>query len=353
LKAADAVRSRLRNQLLGSQRPGDVVDVVRAMGAVQAQDFNGAKWALAQRLKSPVTSADIDRAFDAGSILRTHVLRPTWHFVAPEDIRWMLALSRPRQLVALGSFFRRIGLSDATVRRSLDVIAKALQGGKHLARAELARALAAARIRSKEPQAVTHLIMHAEFHGVICSGARRGKQHTYALVDERVPAASTLPTDVALAELARRYFCSRGPATIEDFAWWSGLTMREARIALGMVASSLESERSGEQTLWFSPADIPGRAGRLQLLPPYDEYLVSYADRRLAVDAAVVTPRGSRTNILDYATIVRGGRVVGTWGRGSGSDGHTLVTERFATLDALDEAALDRQTGRLKAFLGS
>ena len=228
--------------------------MVQWLGAVQAQDYAAAKWAVGLRLQG-ATADDIEQAATDGAILRTHVMRPTWHFVSPDDIRWLLALTAPRVHAANAYYYHAQGLDDAIFMRSNAALAKALQGGKHLTRQELVSVL-------KQVGVVTEnlgfmlIIMHAELDGIVCSGARRGKQFTYALLDERVPQSRTLEHDEALAEFARRYFTSHGPATLQDFVWWSGLTVADARAALAMVTSQLMHEVVDGQTYWFS-ASMP------------------------------------------------------------------------------------------------
>ncbi len=210
---------RLHNQLL-IQHPFDQPnEVVAWLGAVQAQEYGHAKWALGMRLPG-ATDVDVERAIAEGSILRTHVMRPTWHFVTSADIRWMLELTGPRVHALNAYYYRQQGLDDALFARSNAVLAKALAGGNYLTRPELQAALAGAGIVADGGLRASYLMMRAELDMLICSGPRRGKQFTYALLDERAPAASSLPRDEALAELTRRYFTSHGPATLKDFAWW-------------------------------------------------------------------------------------------------------------------------------------
>src|SRR4051812_26137343 len=221
----DVIRERLANQFLTGPGLEGPVDVVRGLGAVQAQDYSGAKWAVGQRTQS-ATEADVEGALARGAILRTHVLRPTWHFVLPEDIRWMLELTGPR--VSAGMRSPNLGLTSEIFRRSHAVIEKALAVGTHLTRQELAALLSRARIDTSE-QRLVRLMMQAEVDGVICSGARRGKQFTYALLDARAPSVPRIDRDEALSRLATIYFTTRGPASAHDFSWWSGLTVGDAK----------------------------------------------------------------------------------------------------------------------------
>ena len=278
----DVVRRRRAGQFLTGRRHKTPADVVRALGAVQAQDYAGAKWALAQRT-SGVTDADVERELSAGRILRTHVLRPTWHFVAPEDIRWMLALTAPRVNAAMAYHGRVHDLTASVFRRSNDAIANALSGGRHLTRPELGAALERAGIRITSGQRLAHLVMRAELDAVVCSGARRGKQFTYALLDERVPPAAPLGRDEALLELARRYFTTRGPATARDFAWWSGLAMTDVKRALQIVQAELKRLSGETHDMWFAPRSLPKQGPSAHLLPNYDEYFIAYKDRDLVL----------------------------------------------------------------------
>ena len=239
---------RLRQQQLAAPRFPTPEEVVAWLGAVQAQDYLGAKWALGLRLPE-TTDAAIEQAFADGAILRTHVLRPTWHFVAPADIRWMQALTGGRVLAANGYMVRQHGLEEATFQRSNAALAGALTGGNFLTRNELGAALAAAGIHA-EGNRLAYLVMRAELDALICSGPRRGKQFTYALLEERVPPAPALTPEEALAELTRRYFTGHGPATLQDFSRWSGLTVADARQGVDLVGDALA--RRSKATAWLT-----------------------------------------------------------------------------------------------------
>jgi Winged helix DNA-binding domain len=265
---SDLLSARLHNQKLTSPRFEKPVDVVRWLGAVQAQDFNAAKWALALRMRNP-TDATIEEAFNKGQILRTHVMRPTWHFVAPEDIRWLLQLTAPRVNLRAGPNYRKFELDAAVFKRSNKIFAKALAGGKHLMRPALKSMLNAEGIDVTDPVRLAHVLLRAELDGVICSGPRIGKQFTYALLEERAPAVEILERDAALAELTQRYFRSHGPATLQDFVWWSGLTVEDAKRGMAQVGSP-PSPRTKQS---------PNTA---HLLPAFDEYFVAYRDRQIA-----------------------------------------------------------------------
>src|SRR5688572_11567454 len=240
LSAREIAWRRLANQHLITPL-ATPLEVVRTLGAVQSQDYIGGKWGIGQRT-SAATDGDIEHELTAGTIVRTHVLRPTWHFVAAEDIRWMLALTAPRVRAILASYDKKLGIDAKVLARTEKSFSKALAKGNHLTRSELRQVVGQARTGADGTQHLAHIVMHAELNGLVCNGLRRGKQSTYALLDERLPAVKPLAREDALKELARRYFLTRGPATVHDFSWWSGLTVADARRGLESVQSLLETE---------------------------------------------------------------------------------------------------------------
>jgi hypothetical protein len=315
-------------------------DVVRWLGAVQAQDYHGAKWSLALRARN-LTSARIDRAFDEGAILRTHVMRPTWHFVAPQDLRWLLALTAPRVHVMNGHAYRTAELNDSVFRRAHRLIARSLSGGRARTRPELAAILEKGGIPAAGLR-LACLVMHAELEGLICSGPLRGKQHTYMLLEERVPRARALTRDEALATLARRYFTSHGPATVRDFSWWSSLTMADARRALEMAGSALESVEIGGQRYWAgSESDRAGRfRSTVRLLSNYDEHVVAYRDHGHTLDAGARLARDRSEGALGAHLIARDGLVIGGWQRSLEKTRATVTTRLLVALRPPDRRAL-------------
>ena len=343
----DVIRRRLASQFLTARGPATASDVVRALGAVQAQDYAGAKWAVGMRTRIE-TDADIERQLDEGRILRTHILRPTWHFVAPEDIRWMLALTAPRIKQAMAYHGRSLGIDARTIRRTHDAIAKALAGGKHLTRLELAETLRRARVKDASGQRLGHLVMEAELDGIIVSGARRGKQFTYALFDDRVPLAAPRDRDESLHALSRTYFTTRGPATIKDFSWWSGLSMADARRGLEMVRQGLES-RDGT---WFDPSVTPKAAASALLLPNYDEYFIGYKDRS-AIGQRInhtIPVTGGAANITHVAFV--DGELIGGWKRLVEKSGVVVAIELWSRLSDAERRKIDRAVKTFGTFLG-
>jgi hypothetical protein len=321
---------RLRNQrLIGSSCPS-AESVVSHLGAVQSQDYTGAVWALGMRAPGLI-EADVEASFTAGRILRIHVLRPTWHFVVPADIRWMLALTGPHVQTRMRPYDKPLGLDARLYTRARVLIERALEGGLHLTRAELSAALRRGRIHATG-QRLAHLVMHAELEGSICSGPRRGKQFTYALLAERASGARTLPREEALARLARRYFSSHGPATLRDFVWWSGLKVKDA--ALGVALGQVE--------VLPSPPHASRAAGANYLLPNYDEYLIAYRDRDAVLDAGRARTFGSASSQEYPHQVVLDGRVAGSWRR--------QLTDRLAGVVVRPVKPLDKR--QLRALAG-
>jgi hypothetical protein len=352
MKTLDIAHRRLLHQHLSLPTLTEPGDVVAWLGAVQAQDFSGAKWAVGLRMRN-ATDRDVERAFSDGVILRTHLLRPTWHFVTPGDIRWILALTAPRVHAANAYMYRKLQLDNRVFKRSHAALRKALQGGNHLTRNELRLPLRKAGIETDAALRMGYVLMQAELEGVICSGARRGKQFTYALFEERVPYAKTLARDEALAELARRYFLSRGPATVHDFAKWAGLTLADARVGLEASSAELQHDVVNEQTYWSqasrrSTSRVPFAA---HLLSIYDEYVSGYKDHLAIVDKET----GARLRALGNALtniVVVDGRIVGTWKRTLKTDAVVIQANTFSRPTIAANKAITLAAHQYGAFLG-
>jgi hypothetical protein len=348
---SDIIGIRLYNQKLSGTKFKTAHEVVSWLGAVQAQDYAGAKWALAQRMQDAKDSA-LDQALADGSILRTHLLRPTWHFVAPDDIRWLLKLTAPRVHAASAFMYRQSGLDKTLFKKSNTILEKALRGGKQLTRTELAAYLGKAGIEA-DGVPLTYLVMYAELEGLICSGGRRGKQFTYALLEERAPQVRDLTLDEALAELTARYFSTRGPATIQDYVWWSGLTIADARRGLEMAKSKFVCEEINGQMYWFPDVSLPRKTETpaAYLLPNYDEYIVAYTDRSALWDDLHTAKLDSRGNALFQYTVVLDGRVVGTWKRMIKKNQVVIEMLPFTALTKSQRQAVTEEAERYGRFL--
>lgn len=325
----------------------DPVEVVESHVAMQSQDFGPAMWSIGQRLNGFV-EADVERKVSDGAILRTHVMRPTWHFVSRADLRWLMALTGPRVQQGLASRYRRLGLDPKTRSKGERVIAKALEGGNHLTRAELADRVRGARI-DHEGQRLPHLLSHCELESVICSGRVRGKHQTYALFDERVPKGRAFNRERALADLVSRYLGSHGPASLKDMAWWSGLTVGDLHVGLEDLGDEVTQEGVKDVTLW-SLGDAPrggARKDRVQLLQAYDEFVVGYTESRYLDDPrAAEAKKAFVDRTMPTGIVMLGSRVVGHWRRSTkdktiGVEALLYEDLRGPGATALEDAARD------------
>lgn len=332
-----------RQRLAGGAR--SAVALVTVLGAVQAQEYEQAKWAIGVRTPG-TTHTDIERDLAEGTILRTHAMRGTHHFVARDDLRWLMALMGPLMIQRNARRNRELDLDERTLGKALRAIQRALETGDHLTRAETAAVLQRANIAT-DGQRLAHIVYRAELEALVCSGKRKGKQVTIALVDERVPAAATSTRhrtrDDSLRELATRYFTTRGPATVDDFRWWCQLPAGDVRAALELATP----DRDGE--LLMLGATPRERMPRAVLLPPYDEYLVAYRDR----SAAGSPPASARTfgeATLLGPTLVIEGTAAGSWRRTVRRGAVNVEVTPWRKLAPVATRALATAVARYQAF---
>ncbi|QNK61551.1 AlkZ family DNA glycosylase [Pedobacter sp. PAMC26386] len=323
------------------------VELVQWMGCMQAQDHAAVKWAIGNRVNG-LTDAQVEEDFNAGKVLRTHVLRPTWHFVSPADIGWMLKLTAPRVKAMNKPQWRKLGIDEAIIKKSQELLIKALNGGYHLNRTELAEVFKNNKIDTDEMR-MSYLLIEAELDGVICSGKREGKQFTYALFDERVPPVTSFDRETALAELTKRYFLSRGPATITDFCWWSGLNQTDVKRGIEMNKSHFVGEKIGEQVYWFSPNRKPAvKSKSVYLLSSFDELAIAYKDRTALIHHHLIN---QTKNGIFSPLIITEGQISGTWRRAFVKNEIQL---EIMSLDPLDQYAvqmLHQEISRYGSFL--
>jgi winged helix DNA-binding protein len=350
MNRSDLISQRLHNQKLSSPDLRKPVEVVRWFGAVQSQDFEAAKWALALRMRS-ATHDGIEDAFNRGTILRTHIMRPTWHFVAKDDIRWLMELTAARVNLRCAPNYRMLELDDATFKRSRKVIESALRNAKHLSRSELRSKLNESGVEADNSVRMGHILLRAELDGVICSGPRVGRQLTYALFDDRVPATKSIDRDEALAKVTRLYFRSHGPATLQDFVWWSGLNTADARRALDIIERELKKVSISENICWSvrSRDAAPIASHTAHLLPAFDEYLVAYKDRRDVFDSHDGKPSLTTWDLLG-PTVVINGTAAGTWKRTS--DKKSIKVGFIRPLKKPERVAIAHASERYVEFLG-
>jgi len=333
--AADLQRLRLASQGLARATFAGPEDVVAWFGAVQAQDYLGSLWGIGQRTRR-ATEADVEAAESRRAIVRTWPMRGTLHFVAAEDLRWMLDLLAPRVIARHRKRLENaFGVDAKTLRRATALLERELHGGRAMTRSEVYSLLDKAKIATQNSRGL-HILFALAHEQLLCFGARRGKQPTFVLLDEWVPRAKSAPSDPLLT-LAQRYVASHGPATSDDFAWWSGVAPKEAREAFANI----------EQ-----PRDARVKRGLVHLLPPFDEYAVAYRDRTSILDPAFNKRLNGGGGLLN-AIVVIDGIVQGTWKRTLAKDSVAVTVSRFREFTAREERALQREVERYAAFVGA
>ena len=351
MKNTDIARLRLASQHLTGTKFDTPTETVRFMGAVQAQDYAGGLWAVGLRTTN-ASEPMIERAIAEREIVRTWPMRRTLHFVAAEDVRWMLELLTPRVIAASAARQHYFGLDESVFARSRKALTRALAGGKQLRRAGVYERLETAGVSTADGRGL-HIVARLALEGLICFGAREGKQPTFALLDEWVPASPRLERDEALAELARRYFTSHGPATVQDYVWWSGLTTKDARAGIEMAKAHLAQEKSDGQTYWLSPAMTIAKAPKPSsfLLPPYDEYTIAYKDRSAVLDPSYASRVNTGNGVFSPAVVVEG-QLVGLWTRTLKKDTVVITPTPFEEFSAAARRAIARAANRYGEFLG-
>lgn len=326
-------------------------ELVGWMGAIQAQDFNMAKWAIGLRL---INSAEqnVVSAIDSGEIIRTHLLRPTWHFVSADDIYWMIELTAPRIKAAQKSREKQLELTEKIFKKCNSIIEKTLGYGYHATRKELVSELKKAKIETDNNRA-SHILFNAELEGIICSGKMKESQTTYALLSERVSKIQSFNKNEALFKLAVKYFKSHCPATLQDFIWWSGLSVADAKHALEMIKNDFISEKINTKEYWFanSFSELKKYKESIFLLPAFDEFLISYKDRSASVLAGNEGKVFSNNGIF-WPTIVINGQVAGIWKREI-KKGKLLITIKFFDENhKISNGNLEKAAEKLGRFLG-
>jgi hypothetical protein len=350
--------ARLRNSRLVATPLTTAEEVVGWFGAVQSQDVPGAVWGIAQRLapEARATLVSLGSAMDEGRIVRTHALRPTWHFLVPAELRWIQALTGGRVDRVAGTMYRRLGLDDAAFVRADAAIREAMSGGRALTREEIRGAVASAGVDAADNLVATHVAMHAELEALIVSGPRRGKQATYQLVDDRIPPTAPVAPADALRALTIRYFQSHGPALVHDMAWWSGLTVGGVREGIQLAGAVLERRHVDGKDYWAAAGRFDAEPGLIPdphvlLLPNYDEALGSYRDYSPVMDDELPRARGV-ADVLGAHIVVRDGFVVGGWRRALARDRATVTVTLLIGLTTDELDALDVAAAAFGRFLG-
>lgn len=334
MNQSEIAMARLHNQQLTHTKFKEPAELISQMGAIQGQDYPGAKWAVGLRLPG-THDAQVEKAFTDKTIFRTWLMRGTLHFVAAKDIRWMLELLAPRIITSNARRYWELELDEKTLKHSNNVLKEALEGGRKLNRKELLIILQKWRI-SIEGQRAAYLLQRASLDGLICQCGMENNNPIYMSMDS-VP-KNRFKREEALAELARSYFKSRGPATLGDFMWWSGLMAVDARAGSEAVESEFIQERVGDDIYWHSGLK-PGMPDMpvAHLLPTYDEFLFAYRDRSASVNLKkTITGLKNRYR----PTIAINGQIIGTWKRTFKKNTLVMEYNPFKTLNNAENQAL-------------
>lgn len=339
---------RLYNQQLIGTEFKKIDEIISWLGAIQGQDFPGAKWAVGLRLPGS-TDAHVEQTMEDIVILRTWLMRGTLHLVAAEDVRWMLELLAPRIINSNARRYRELGLDEDTLKRSNVVLKEALEKDEKLSRVNLRNTLQENGI-STEGQRFAYMLQRASLDGLIVQRGVQRNDPIYMSLDS-IPKTKTMERREALAELARRYFQSRGPATIKDFIWWSGLLATDARAALESVKSEFLEENVNGQTYWRCEADVTVQEGSpvAHLLPTFDEYLFGYQDRTAQLRRFNLNK--IRPERRYRPTIVINGQIIGLWKRTIKDSGIKMEYHPFIKLNRIENEALNDAELRYSEFL--
>lgn len=350
MKRSDISKIRLISQQISGPKFESVRETLNWMGAIQAQDFSMSKWAVGIRL---INSTDkvIENAFERGEILRTHLLRPTLHLVSAENIRWLLNLTAPGIKARLKSRQKELDLTESLLKKCNRIIRDSLKGENHMTREELVAILTKAKV-PLENQRAYHILVNSELDGITCSGRLKGGKQTFALLDERVTKTKDLTKEDALKKIAGIYFSSRGPATLKDFIWWSGLSVTNAKNALEIAKPDLVSEKIASEIYWLSNPITYSKNENISvhLLPAFDEFLISYKDRTASAPL-IYQKKTFSDNGIFWPTIVINGQVMGLWKRTIKKDKVIFETKLFEPINKSIQNKINKQSELFGQYL--
>lgn len=351
MKIIDIPQQRLVQQCIVNPQ-STPSDVVKFLGAVQAQDYLGALWAVGLRTKG-ATEKSVEEALAQGSIVRTWPMRGTLHFVAAEDVRWMLTLMTPRVIAKVQGRYKQLELTPTVFERAGKIIVSALVGGKRLTRKEIYQLLEEAGISTENSRGL-HILGHLSMERLICFGPRDGKQQTMVLLDEWIAPSRQLSREESLAEITKHYFIGHGPATIQDFVWWTGLTVTDAKNGLELAKDSLHHETINDKKYWFSPKSLSlkQKSSAIALLPSFDEYLVGYKDRTDVLEVIYNQKVNSGMNGMFSPVVVRDGQVIATWKRVLQKETVDVAYHPFTSFTSEDQQAMMIEAKKYAHFLG-
>ena len=348
----DSISSlRLDFQQISNQNFDKVSDLIEYMGAVQAQDLAMAKWALGLRLKN-ATENTIDEAINSGQIIRTHVLRPTWHFVSPDSISWMIDLTAKRIKSQSKARLKQLEIDEMVLKKSVRILEKYLLSNKSIRRETITMEFENHSIRTNENR-LSHILMELELNKIICSGGVENSKQTYALFDERIKHKNHLNKDESLARLADMYFQSHSPACLEDFVWWSGLSVSEAKSGIADIQKNLDVfvENDRNYYIWNRREAARNMSDSFFLLPAFDEFLISYKFRESSISDLYNRKAISDNGIFRPLMVLNGG-VIGIWKRSLRSKKLHIETEIFIPQNENFEKLLNPAKDRFLKFAG-
>lgn len=337
-------------QLQAASMPG-IATLVSYMGAVQAQDFAMSKWAIGSRLNE-ATRLDVDNALASGSIIRTHILRPTWHIVAATDIMWMLNLTAPNILRITGGYHKSVELTPKILQQGATILRKSLDGGIELSREEIRMVLKKGKINTDENR-LSHVLMDAELKGLICSGSVDGNGQKYKLIPDEIKQSGNIQREEAIQRLAACYFKSHGPATIHDFNWWSALSIKDCRIGVDLNAAILSSYDDDGTTYYFDEVacSFSETGKQHHLLAAYDEFFIGYKDRSACIEVKHNSRLFSNNGIFS-PSLITNGRASGSWKRKIDNKKVTIDIQLFTSPSNISMRNLRGQAARVGKFLG-
>ena len=347
----EAIQIRMLNQQLLFPLYQKPQNIVAWQGAMQAQDYNYFRWAIGIRQRIPQI-AQLQAAFAKAELLRLHLLRCTVQVVSQKDIGWLLPLCKERNLRTLQSWHKSINISFS--ESHFEEITRAMQellaGGKSLPKRAIAEELTSLGFLLDD-RLLTSLLVRSEIEGLLCSGVMQGREATWALLSERVPTICSLTPNEALKQLAIKYFRSHSPASLDDFAWWSGLSKTQCKKALTLIANEVEEIKVEEETmyLYHNTLDCPDYARKVLLLPPYDEYLIGYKSRWVALEKKHTAKAHNNFGIFK-PVILHEGRVVGNWKASIGKQASNLLTELFAEKSKVKQQSLQDAINQFVEF---
>ncbi len=348
----DIAKIRLYNQQITHKKFKTAGKLVEWMGAMQAQELDMAKWAIGMRLPG-VTEEDIDHAINRAEIIRTHLLRPTWHFVAAKYLHALLELSAPRIKSSLISRHKQLGLTNDLLKKSNNIIETTLLGHDQVDRNEFVQRFKKANIPLDNNMAA-HLLLMAELDGLICGGRIVNKRHTYALLEERVPKPASIDKQEVMALLARKYFTSHGPATLEDFTWWSGLKAKDAREAIAMIKKEMVCFELEHGKYWMTEKNYPNTSNGdvYHIFPAYDEFLISYKNRNASITLEN-SKKAISNNGIFRPIITKNGQVIGIWKKQRKNKMVKFETDYFIVPQPDTTANVEKQFSEYLRFINN